>query len=57
MDVADELEVVRKKYGKGLATSDRVSVAIPLDNLEINVYGGFANAVETRLRNLERAQQ
>jgi len=55
MGMANELEVVRKKYGKGLAPSDKVSVGMPLDDLEMDVYGSFASAVEARLRHLEGA--
>jgi hypothetical protein len=33
-----------------------VNVTLPLDDLEIDVYGGFANMVETRLRYLEAEQ-
>lgn len=54
MEMVGELEVVRKKYGKTLRGGDTVNVTMPLDDLEIDVYGSFANMVETRLRLLER---
>jgi hypothetical protein len=57
MELVSELEAARKKYGKTLKGCDTVNVTLPLDDLEIDVYGGFANAVETRLRNLDGAQQ
>jgi hypothetical protein len=57
MQIVGELEAVRQKYGETLRGSDTVPVTLPLDDLEIDVYGGFANAVEARLRHLEGAEQ
>lgn len=43
MEMVGELEAVRRKYGKGLTGSDTVNVTLPLDDLEVDVYGSFAN--------------
>lgn len=53
MEMVAELETVRKKYGKGLTGSDTVNASLPLEDLEIKVYGSFANMVEKRLKYLE----
>lgn len=56
MQMVSELEAVRKKYRHTLTGGDTANVTMPLEDLEIAVYGSFANMVETRLRYLERDQ-
>lgn len=56
MQMVSELEAVRKKYRQTLTGGDTANVTMPLEDLEIAVYGRFANMVETRLRYLERDQ-
>lgn len=52
--IVAELEAVRRKYGKELKGGDTVPVTLPLEELEIDVFGSFANMVEARLRYLEQ---
>jgi hypothetical protein len=54
MEMAKELELVRKKYGKGLTGADTTPAELLLGDLEKAVYGSFANAIEARLRHLEQ---
>jgi hypothetical protein len=44
---------MRKKFGQRLSIGDLVNASSPLDDLETDVYGSFANAIEARLRHLE----
>jgi hypothetical protein len=39
MRMIGEFEAVREKYGETLKGSDTVPITIPLDDLEIDVYG------------------
>lgn len=56
MQMVTELEAVRKTCGQTLKGGDTVNVTMPLEDLEIAVYGSFAKMVETRLRYLEADQ-
>jgi hypothetical protein len=53
MEMVHELEAVRTKYGFRLSGADTTPVEIQLGDLEVEIYGDFANAAEARLRHLE----
>jgi len=54
MEMASELEAVRKKHGRELTGADTTPAELLLGALEKEVYGSFANAVEARLRHLDQ---